>query len=82
MQAIDTNRSEVACLRQQIETQLIAMKQGLSGLSSGSARHAFITARMERIGTYQSRLTDQLGESAANLLMYNIYNEVMDAVHV
>lgn len=82
MQTIDTHVSEVACLRQQIETQLLAMKQGLSGLSSGSARHAFINARMERIGVYQGRLADQLGERAADLLIYNIYSEIMDTAHV
>ncbi len=79
MQTIDSNPSEVARLRQQIEMQLVAMRQGLSGLSSGSARHAFITARMERIGAYQERLADQLGENAATLLVYGLYNEVMDA---
>ena len=79
MQTIDTNVSEVACLRRQIEMQLVAMRQGLSGFSSGSARHAFINARMERIGIYQDHLTDQVGESAADLLIYNLYNEIMDA---
>lgn len=76
---VDSNQSEIARLRQQIEIQLIAMRRGLSGLSSGSARHAFITARMERIGACQDGLTSQLGESAANMLVYGLYNEVMDA---
>lgn len=79
MQTIDSNPSEIARLRQQIEMQLVAMRQGLSGFSSGSARHAFITARMERIGAYQESLAGQLGESAATLLVYGLYNEVMDA---
>lgn len=79
MQTTDSNPSEVARLRQQIEVQLIAMRQGLAGLSSGTARHAFINARMERIGVYQESLADQLGESAATLLVYGLYNEVMDA---
>ncbi|HET8840239.1 MAG TPA: hypothetical protein VFN35_02175 [Ktedonobacteraceae bacterium] len=78
MQTMDTSRSEIACLRQQIETQLIAMKRGLSGFSSGTARHAFISARMERIGVCQEHLTSQLGEAAADLLVYNLYNEIMD----
>ena len=73
------NASEIARLRQQIEEQLVAMRRGLSGLSDGSTRHAFITARMERIGAYQNGLTDQLGERAADRLLYNLYNEVMDA---
>ena len=79
MQMVECNQSEVAHLRQQIETQLVAMKRGLSGLSSGSARHAFINARMERIGAYQEGLVGQLGENAATLLVYGLYNEIMDA---
>lgn len=79
MHIVENNQSEVARLRQQIEVQLIAMRRGLSGLSSGSARHAFITARMERIGAYQDGLASQLGENDANLLVYGLYNEIMDA---
>lgn len=79
MQSVEENRSEIARLRQQIEVQLVSMRRGLSGLSAGSARHAFINARMERIGTYQDGLASQLGENAANMLVYNLYNEVMDA---
>jgi hypothetical protein len=79
MQTIDSNTSEVARLRQQIEAQLVAMRRGLSGLSSGSTRHAFITAHMERIGVCQENLAGQVGENAATLLVYRLYNEVMDA---
>lgn len=79
MQSVEENRSEIARLRQQIEVQLVSMRRGLSGLSAGSARHAFINARMERIGACQDGLASQLGENAANMLVYNLYNEVMDA---
>jgi hypothetical protein len=79
MQIIEHNQSEIALLREQIETQLVAMRRGLSGLSSGSTRHAFITARMEHIEACQSRLADELGENAADLLVYGLYNEIMDA---
>ena len=79
MQTIDSNQSEIAHLRQQIEFQLVAMRRGLSGFSSGSARHAFITARMEHIGICQDDLAHRLGESAATMLVYGLYNEVMDA---
>lgn len=71
--------SEVARLRIQIETQLVAMRRGFSGLSSGTARHAFIHARMERVGVCQENLARQVGEEAANRLVYDLYNEVMDA---
>ncbi|MGH2506334.1 MAG: hypothetical protein ACRDHZ_02810 [Ktedonobacteraceae bacterium] len=76
------NVSDVARLREQIETQLVAMRRGISGLAAGTARHAFIHARMERIGTYQENLVNQLGEDAAALVVYGIYNEVMDTSDV
>ena len=82
MQIVDSNQSEIALLRQQIEAQLIAMRRGLAGLSSGAARHAFITARMERIGAYQDGLASRLGENAADMLVYGLYNAVMDAPEV
>lgn len=82
MQTIESHVSEVARLRAQIETQLVAMRRGISGLSSGTARHAFISARMEHIGICQDHLTDRLGEEAANMLVYGIYNEIMDAPEV
>lgn len=82
MQIVDSNQSEIAGLRQQIEAQLVAMRRGLSGLSSGTARHAFITARLERIGAYQDGLASRLGENAATMLVYGLYNDVMDASDV
>ncbi|HEY0755512.1 MAG TPA: hypothetical protein VGD98_16260 [Ktedonobacteraceae bacterium] len=82
MQIVDSNQSEIARLRQQIEAQLVAMRRGLTGLSSGNARHAFITARMECIGAYQDGLANQVGEHAANMLVYGLYNDVMDAPDV
>jgi hypothetical protein len=82
MQTVESNQSEIARLRQQIEVQLVAMRRGLSGLAAGSARHSFISARMERIGMYQESLEEQLGENAADLLVYGLYNEIMDAVNL
>lgn len=79
---MQNNLSEVACLREQIETQLVAMRRGLSGLAAGTARHAFISARMERVGTCQERLAGQLGEDHAALLVCEIYDEVMNASDV
>ncbi|HLI72077.1 MAG TPA: hypothetical protein VKV19_20170 [Ktedonobacteraceae bacterium] len=79
MQIIENNQSEIARLRRQIEMQLIAMRSGLTGLSAGSARHDFINARMERIGSYQHGLACKVGEDAATMLVYGLYTEIMDA---
>ena len=72
------NQSEVAQLRQQIELQLEAMQHGLQGFAVGTSRHAFIVARMERIGAYQDRLAEQVGESAAIQIVCSLYVEVME----
>ncbi len=70
--------SEIAQLRQQIEVELVAMNRGLSGLATGTARHAFIHARMERIGACQDALADQVGESVANQLVCKLYMQSME----
>ena len=44
------NQSEVARLREQIELQIEAMQRGMHGFSTGATRHAFIRARLERLG--------------------------------
>ena len=43
-----TEKSEVASLMQRIDLERAAAQQGLTGLAYGTARHDFITARMER----------------------------------
>ncbi len=40
--------SEIASLMQRIDLEREAAQQGLTGLAYGTARHDFITARMER----------------------------------
>jgi len=71
------NQSEVARLREQIELQLLSMQQGLRGLASGSTRHAFIQARLQRIGNYQDDLVRQIGEQEADQVLWSLYVEVM-----
>ena len=69
--------SEVARLREEIELQLEAMQRGLYGFASGSARHAFVRARMERISECQHTLTDYIGEQDADQLVCNLYSEIV-----
>jgi hypothetical protein len=72
------SRSEIAQLREQIELELVAMRRGLYAVSEGQARHAFINAKMERIGTCQDRLAHHVGEKKANHIVYELYVEAMD----
>lgn len=71
-------KSEIARLREQIETELDAMRSGMNGLALGTARHAFINARMERVGACQEVLADHIGTEAANQLVCTIYMQAME----
>ncbi len=59
------NHSEVARLRAQIRAEYQAAQCGLSGLSSGGARHDFIAARTEAIGRYHEELVELVGSDQA-----------------
>jgi hypothetical protein len=71
-------KSEVAQLRQQIELEMDAMRSGLHGVAQGTARHAFIHARMERIGAYQESLASQVGTATAHHIMCQLYVQTME----
>lgn len=58
-------QSEVTRLLAQIRAEYEAGRQGLSGLSYGTSQHAFITARMERMGAAYKQLGERVGNSAA-----------------
>jgi hypothetical protein len=73
-----SHKSEVAELRQQIALELDAMRRGLLGISAGTARHAFIHARMERIGACQDTLANSIGEQAASQVVCTAYMQAME----
>ena len=62
-------KSEVAQLLQQIGLEYEADTRGLTGLSAGSAKHNFITAKLERIGVYHEQLVNLVGEVRATQLV-------------
>ena len=63
------NHSEVARLMQRIAEEYEAAQRGLSGLCLGTAQHAFITARMEQIGTCHEALKGLVGEGEATRML-------------
>lgn len=71
-------KSEVAALRQQIALEMTAMRRGLLGISTGTARHAFIHARMERIGACHDTLAHSIGEQAATQVVCAVYMQAME----
>ncbi len=56
--------SEIKHLLAQIEAEHLACRRGLSGLSSGTARHEFINKRQQQIDAHHSRLLELIGDSA------------------
>ena len=72
---MNKQRSEVAQLLQQISLEYEAATRGLTGLSAGSAKHSFITARLEQIGVYHERLVSMVGEVQATQLVIELAEE-------
>ena len=65
----EPDNSEVARLKQQIATEYLAAKQGLSGLAAGTAQHRFITHRMERMCICHNKLQELVGEQEATKML-------------
>jgi len=65
----DNNKSEVARLLKQIRDEYEAGINGLSGLAQGTARHSFITTRMENMGKLQTQLDELVGEGAIAMVI-------------
>lgn len=71
--------SEVAELRRRIEMEIESMQRGLNGFAVGTARHEFIRRRMDCVGAYRGELVREVGEDAANGMVFTIYAEKMEA---
>lgn len=65
MAKVGPRNSEVARLLEHIQAQYESAVLGLSGVASGTATHAFITARMERMGQLHHELAQLVGEKEA-----------------
>jgi hypothetical protein len=68
MRDLHEQRSEVARLLAQIDSEYEAAQRGLSGLAQGISKHQFITRRMERIGALHSQLHELVGDEAMALI--------------
>lgn len=72
---MNKQKSEVAQLLQQISLEYEAATRGLTGLSAGSAKHSFITARLEQIGAYHEQLVNLVGEVQATHLVVELVSQ-------
>jgi hypothetical protein len=69
---MNEQKSEVAQLLHHINLEYEAATRGLTGLSAGSAKHSFITARLEQIGVYHEQLASLVGEVQATQLVIEL----------
>ena len=60
-----TCKSEVAWQLEQIKLQYEAAQRGLHGLAQGTARHAFIAAKMKSMGQIHQELQRLVGPDQA-----------------
>jgi hypothetical protein len=64
-----SNESEVAWIRQQIAAEQESAHRALYSFAYGSAKHRFITRRLERIGTLHNALKAIVGEDHATQIL-------------
>lgn len=72
----DENTSEIARLRQRIADEYLAAQRGLTALAYGTAKHKFITARLERMGAHHQALKHLVGEQEATRMMAETLEEL------
>ena len=70
-------QSEVAQLRDRMEQELQAMRQGLSGLAAGVSMHRFIEAKMHLLGQIEDQLATHIGKEQARHLSCKAYIDAM-----
>ena len=63
------NKSEVARVLEQIELEFQAAQRGMYGLAFGTAKHEFITGKMEQMGKLHEKLQTMVGEKEAVKLL-------------
>jgi hypothetical protein len=68
MRGAGEQRSEVARLLTQINSEYEAAQRGLFGTAAGSSRHDFITRRMEAMGQLHEQLHDLVGDAAIAII--------------
>ena len=77
MQIGSNVQSEVACLMQQIAAEEESAMRALNSAAYGTAQHAFITRRMERMSEMHERMKEIVGDEEAN----KIFVKTMEGKH-
>lgn len=71
----DQNKSEIAFLMELFDLERQSAQWALTGMAE-SAKHAFITRRMERMGYIQEQLADLVGEDESKRLVLEVMEKV------
>jgi hypothetical protein len=71
-----TGQSEVARMRQTIGAEYLSAQLGLTGVAEGTARHRFITAKMERMGASFETFSQIMGKGQAIQIVAETLQEV------
>lgn len=74
MDALES-KSEVARLMRQIELEYEAAQRGMYGFAAGTAKHEFITARMENMGRCHEKLIALVGEREATKALAEVLEQ-------
>ena len=67
--------SEVAQLRQRIHLEYEAAQRGLYGIAKGTARHAFITQRLENMADHHKALQQLVGDHEAVKILVEVLEQ-------
>ena len=78
MHTNENTKSEVAQLLAQIQAEYESGMLGFSGLASGTTKHNFITARMERIGQLHHELCEIVGHDQGTALLVHALEDAPD----
>jgi hypothetical protein len=68
--------SDVAQLRQQIETELQGFQRGFSAFAT-TTQHAIIHNKYHMLGTYQEQLEQEIGKDAATVFICEAYMRIV-----
>lgn len=70
------NHSEIGRLRQRIAEEYESAIRAMEGLACGTAKHQYITRRMELLGSHHEMLMQLVGEQEATRMLA----ETLDAL--
>jgi hypothetical protein len=65
----NTQKSEVARLKAEIELNSAAARYAMHGSTLGTAKHPFITRRMECMGEAHNKLAERIGDKRADKIL-------------